>query len=270
MASAPFLLSVTGNPNAPATTDINVRSGPGTNYDIPFKTTVGTANLPIVDVQADAKGITLNNKIYQWFKVTFPNGQQGWVRDDLVTITGDGSRYGYGVLSQPTNAFSLMRVVSPIRQVTPAAPTAPAATPTSDALDRVRKAAFNITSTFEGGGYSTYQNYDSGIISYGRFQFTLAAGNLAKVVNLYLQRSHDASVGLLQPYAQRITAKDATLRTDTALKAALVQAAADPIMQAVEDEIAATVFWQPVITRTMANSVMRIRTSLPIRPSRRS
>ena len=42
-------------------------------------------------------------------------------------------------------------------------------------LDRIRRAAFNITSTFEGSKtYANYQNYDAGIISYGRFQFTLS------------------------------------------------------------------------------------------------
>jgi glycosyl hydrolase family 46 len=116
----------------------------------------------------------------------------------------------------------------------------------------MRKAAFNITSAFEGGGYATYQNTDSGIISYGRFQFTLAAGNLTKIVTRYTQRSTNPVVSHLQAYLPRITAKDEGLRKDPELKAQLLEAANDPIMQGVQDEVAGDTFWQPVVDLSIA------------------
>src|SRR5690606_29149586 len=136
-------------------------------------------------------------KVYQWFQLTFPDGRQGWVRDDLLSLNGDGSEYGYGVLAPNTFAFAVSRqeaiAVTPApapSQPAPPAPSnpapapmpvaapapaatsvietidpAPASTPLTN-IDRIRTAAFNITAGFEGGGYATYQNYDAGIISY--------------------------------------------------------------------------------------------------------
>src|SRR6185295_9825641 len=93
-------------------------------------------------------------------------------------------------------------------------------------LDRIRRAAFNITSSFEGAkSYANYQNYDSGIISYGRFQFTLSGGALVKVVNYYLGASTSDTATKMRDYQGRIQARDAVLRDDKALQDLLVAAA---------------------------------------------
>jgi len=112
--------------------------------------------------------------------------------------------------------------------------------------NRVRLIAFAITARFEGGGYHTYQNTDSGVISYGRFQFTLASGSLGRVVNNYLEQSTSSIALSLRPYLPRIQAHDASLRTDTGLRDLLVVAASDPIMQAAQDEEATQSYWDPI------------------------
>lgn len=118
--SNPFVAYVSGIPSRPT---VKVRTGPSTTYDPPmFEIPVGTSNLPILDVRADDKGANLQGKTYQWFRLQFPNGQVGWTRDDLLTVSGDGTAFGYGVVSTGTVAFNLIRSFVPN---IPAAPIAP-------------------------------------------------------------------------------------------------------------------------------------------------
>lgn len=301
MAAKPCQIIVRGIRENPAITEVNVRSGPNTGYALLFKTPVGANSVSVLEVRSDDKNTDFQGKVYQWFRVAFANGQEGWVRDDLVDILGDGTNFGYSVIEQPVIAFSLTRntaigvilpgqeVVVPVGQPTvppavipaapvpatppptPAAPPAPtpidsapvsapsapaapipapvpAVTPlASDNPDRVRKAAFNMTGAFEGGGYATYQTYDAGIISYGRFQFTLAAGSFITVINRYLERSNSPISNELRGYMPRINAKDEGLRQDTRLKELCIGAAADPVMQQIQDEVAIEGYYQPVV-----------------------
>jgi len=309
MSSSPFLVTVRGIPNNPI---INVRGGPNTTYPKLIELPVGTANLPVLEVRADDQNTQLQGRTYQWLRCTLPGGQAGWVRDDLVTVQGDGSRFGYPVVAQAILAANLTRTTpppaglsSPIAPVgvvstTPAAPAAPAtptpavpvaqpapaaaapvpatpvtapaptpATPTVTtpvaqpitpavpvapnvgSLDRVRRAAFAITSAFEGGGYATYQTYDSGIISYGRFQFTLAAGSFITVITRYINQASGATVDGLRGYLPRINAKDESLRKDDGLKTLCKTAATDPIMQAIQDQVATESYWGDVISQSI-------------------
>jgi hypothetical protein len=294
MATTPCQITVRGIRENPSITEINVRSGPNATYTLLFKAAVGMGGLPVLDVRPDDKKASLNGKTYQWFKALFPNGQEGWVRDDLVDIVGDGRRYGYAIISTMTPAFSLTRntavaviapgqeVVAPVGQVAAVVPAAPVpapsivpapapvpavvsvspepspapapapATPATDGKDRIRKAAFNITAAFEGGGYSAYQTYDSGIISYGRFQFTLAAGSLLTVLNRYLERSNTATAQELRGYMSRLSAKDESLRNDSRLKALCIKAADETVMQEVQDEVAVEGYYQPVFELSIA------------------
>jgi hypothetical protein len=299
MATTPFLVTVRGIPNNPI---INVRSGPNTTYTKLLELPVGTANLVVVEVRADDQNTQLQGRTYQWLCCTLPNGQNGWVRDDLVTVQGDGTRFGYPVVTQATLAGSLTRKIAPVGVVTPtpsapvtpattpastvpaapsttsapstpaatttvpatpttapapapatpatpAAPTAPAVpvAPNVGSLDRVRRAAFAITSAFEGGGYATYQTYDSGIISYGRFQFTMAAGSFITVITRYCNQASGPTVDGLKGYLPRINAKDEGLRKDDGLKNLCKTAASDPIMQAIQDQVATESYWGDVI-----------------------
>ena len=275
MSTRPFVATIRPAVNANIT-EINTRGGPGTNYGIPFRAATGLNNLTILDVQPDEEQIEHNGKVYQWFLLEFPDNQQSWIRDDLINIKGDGTGFGYGFLSTDMYALELSRAVSnprrnqqsvwsqakdimrtgtvddadepvvtdepaPIEEDTPVteAPT----TITED--ERIVKAAFNITGAFEGTGYASYQNIDKGIISYGRFQFTLQSGSLATVVNRYIETADDRMTQTLRwDYQIRLTQRDETLRDDERLKAVLIRAAEEKAMQAAQDAIAYELYWR--------------------------
>jgi hypothetical protein len=242
------------------TATINVRKTPGRNQtNIHSTLPIGTANLVILEVKEDEKKEKANNKVYQWFKVRLPNNAEGWVRDDLIDIVGDCSAFGYGVLETATQASSLKRnpviqqpsapVVPPTTPTTPA-PTTPS-TPSTAEADRIRKVAFNITSTFEGGGedkgYTMYQNNesDAGVVSFGRFQFTLTAGTLGQLLDRYLAKaSSDTATQLKNSYLDRIKKKDKTLRTDETLKALLRASGLEQAMKDAQNALATDVYWK--------------------------
>lgn len=303
MSTSRFLITVRG---IPTSNIVNVRTGPNTTYAKVLELPVGTANLVVLEVRPDDKNTQLQGRTYQWLCCALPNGQNGWIRDDLVTAQGDGTRFGYPIVVQPILVGDLTRKIAPVgvpnpppaAPVTPpppqpaapvkpptpppaapvvtAPPTPPApvvttppappvtpptpppaapAIPTAPnvgSLDRVRRAAFGMTAAFEGGGYATYQTYDSGIISYGRFQFTLAAGSFMTVINRYLERGSGPNVDGLRGYLPRLNAKDEGLRKDEGLKTLCRNAAADPIMQAIQDEVATEGYWGAVIDLSIA------------------
>nr|MBN1230199.1 chitosanase [Anaerolineae bacterium] len=123
--------------------------------------------------------------------------------------------------------------------------------------ERTRLAAFAITSAWEGGkGYANYQTYDAGIISYGRFQFTLASGSLWTVVDGYLQRSSSVIAQQLRPYADRIRARDVTLRNDPALKDLLIRAAEEDAMKDAQDAIVIDRYWNPAMSSASVRGVI--------------
>lgn len=230
-------------------TPINVRSGPGIQNALVMTVASGTAAMRVLDVQPDERGDMSNGFIFQWFKVTLANGGSGWIREDLVEIVGDCTPFGYSRLSTPTRANTLFRStpVDPSPDPDPK-PIDPIPDPTPDAEARARKAAFNITAAFEGGGYATYQNYDSGIVSFGRYQSTLASGSLNTLLTAYLAKATSAEADQLRRnYAARVRAKDATLRNDATFRALLIASAADPVMRAAQDEQATNGYWTPIM-----------------------
>ena len=303
MISQAFVGIIRGLPHNPSITEINTRSGPSTQYDVPFKAAVGPALLPVLEVRSDESGSKFQGKLYQWFRLQFPNGQSAWVRDDLLSVQGNGASFGYPSLSKVEFAFALTRqdtppspaatpatptpavapapaapppAVAPTPTVTstpppaapaPAAPTpavAPAVPTVSD-TERVRIAAFNITAAFEGGGYATYQNYDSGIVSYGRFQFTLAGSGLFRVLEIYTGGSTSAIASELRSnYLERVRNHDASLRGDVRLKDLLIEAAKDAVMQAAQDQVATEQYWNVVQDLSIKPRNIRLPLSLAL------
>ena len=133
-----FLADVLGLLGNDAVSEFNVRSGPGTNFAaMSFKAQKGWAGMTILDVQTDSQNTPNQadtNRVYQWFKVNFPNGQTGWLRGHVVGIHGDGSAWGYSSSATPTHAYTLTRDTSktgPTETTTsaPAVTTAPTITP---------------------------------------------------------------------------------------------------------------------------------------------
>lgn len=111
-----FLADVAGLMDNNSISEFNVRGGPGTNFDtLSFKAQKGWANMVVLEVQSDSQN-TANQfdstQVYQWLKCNFPNGQTGWIRGHLVAIHGDGTAWGYSVLSAPTYEYTLKRDTS--------------------------------------------------------------------------------------------------------------------------------------------------------------
>ncbi|NWF69469.1 MAG: chitosanase [Chloroflexi bacterium] len=188
--------------------------------------------LEALDSEAEARA-----KLAQpdaWIKVRTAAGVEGFVSAQFVQAESSADA--------PSAAPAVMAATIP------SSPSASVAMPAVNDETRVRRAAFAITAAFEGHGYAAYQNYDSGIISYGRFQFTLAGGSLANVVNMYLNASvSKVAEDLRASYQQRLIAKDASLQNDSRLKELLLLAAAEQAMQDAQDEAARVGYWQQML-----------------------
>ena len=128
MAQQALKLKVIGIPHIPGVTQINIRPDAGTNQNINFKVDVGTTGITVIDVKEDVEKKNLNGKVYQWFRCQFAQGE-GWVRDDLVEIWGDGTTVGYPVLNTATFAHALTRQAGTIP---PGAETQPAPSTSSE------------------------------------------------------------------------------------------------------------------------------------------
>lgn len=118
----------------------------------------------------------------------------------------------------------------------------------ADEDTRVRTVAFEITTTFEGGSFASFQNIDDGIISFGKFQFTLQSGILGILVSQYIERSASATAQALNAFSARLQARDESLRDNTTLEQLLKDTATDPIMQQLQLNMAIERFWKPIHT----------------------
>ncbi|MFZ4828451.1 MAG: chitosanase [Phototrophicaceae bacterium] len=249
-----LLATIRNAPDYPAIGEIDVYDAPASGKML-FKIANGSSNREVVGVAEDPNGAIFNGQPYLWFQMKFPGNMLGWVRDEYIDLEGDATAYGVGMLTKRTSAFELIHGAA--SQPTESSPSAPesnqaeAPAPTSVAVplggfEPLIRAALDITATFE-GGYASYQNHDSGIVSYGRFQFTLAGGALYKVVSLYIKTSTtDLAKQLNDLYLTRIRDKDAALRTDNGLKDLLRKAAQDEAMRYAQDEIAKQKYWNLV------------------------
>ncbi len=212
---------------------VNLRDGPGLHNNRIGTINVGVSGLVVLEVQSDEFDSDAVGQVYQWFQVRLADGSIGWLRDDMIDIVGACGSFGYDLLTQPTFANALERNSD------------------GEIFDsgRIRQAAYNITAAFEGSGYASYQNTDAGIVSYGRFQFTLASGSLFAVIDKYLalERADDfVASNLRKLYAQRVQNRDELLRSDKPFRSLLTQAATSPAMQLAQDRVATEMYWERV------------------------
>ncbi len=109
------------------TIEFNVRPAPGTvPNEVLFKAQKGEVGLEILAVEADNQGTTRpDGQVYQWFKLKFANGQEGWLRGHVLTIEGDLTQFGYGTISPAVYAYKLNRVIPTAAPAPTPAPTAP-------------------------------------------------------------------------------------------------------------------------------------------------
>jgi chitosanase len=116
--------------------------------------------------------------------------------------------------------------------------------------DLQKKAAAAIVNVFETGrvlgDYAAVSVLpgDTGHLSYGRSQVTLAGGNLYRMIELYCN-TPGAAFPRLSSYLPRMQQRDFTLDTDMAFRALLKQAGPDPVMRTVQDQFFDANYWSP-------------------------
>jgi chitosanase len=116
-----------------------------------------------------------------------------------------------------------------------------------------KSAAQAIVNIFETG--SIRGNYsdvtllpgDSGQLTYGRSQTTLASGNLFLLIESYCGQSTGSFCAELKPYLTKLQTCDCTLNTDMTFRSLLKDAGSDPVMQDVQDAFFDRVYWDPAM-----------------------
>lgn len=115
----------------------------------------------------------------------------------------------------------------------------------------VRRVAQAIVNIFEtgspAGDYSkvTLLAGDTGHLTYGRAQTTLASGNLHLLIKAYVAAPGALFATALSDYLGRLAACDRRLDKDDRLHWILRQAGDDPVMQDVQDDFFDRVYWRP-------------------------
>jgi len=117
-----------------------------------------------------------------------------------------------------------------------------------------RTVIWAITSVFESGSTegnpASYQNYDAGIVSYGKHQSTLQSGILSLLLEDYFVHSQSqTSQALRQEYAERVRQRDPSLRSDTRFRDLLILAASEQAMIESQDRIFDRYFYQPAVDK---------------------
>ncbi|MBX3081163.1 MAG: M23 family metallopeptidase [Anaerolineae bacterium] len=95
---------IRGIPDNPSIVDVRVWMTPGMDSSVRFRAKVNTT--AITDqIAPDDRGTAFMGQVYRWFHLLFPDGRDGWVRDDLLDIQGDFTPFGYGNYARRTFAF---------------------------------------------------------------------------------------------------------------------------------------------------------------------
>ena len=116
-----------------------------------------------------------------------------------------------------------------------------------------KSAAQAVVNIFETG--SIRGNYsdvtllpgDSGQLTYGRSQTTLASGNLFLLIESYCGQNNGSLGAELKPYLTKLQTCDCALNTDAAFRGLLKDAGSDPVMQDCQDTFFDHVYWNPAM-----------------------
>ena len=110
-----------------------------------------------------------------------------------------------------------------------------------------------IVNIFETGrvlgdyGNVTVMAGDTGHLTYGRSQTTLASGNLYLLIKDYCEASGAAHGAALEPYLERMRRRDTGLDVNGVLHGILRAAGVDPVMRRVQDGFFDRVYWEPAM-----------------------
>jgi len=116
-----------------------------------------------------------------------------------------------------------------------------------------KKTAQAIVNVFETGsargdyGKITVTKGDSGHLTYGRSQTTLASGNLHVLVKAYTSAQRAKFAKELKPYLRRLEKRALPLDRNNRLHRILRLAGEDPVMVKVQDEFFDRVYWYPSV-----------------------
>jgi chitosanase len=119
--------------------------------------------------------------------------------------------------------------------------------------DLQKKTAEAIVNIFEtGAALGDYASVtllpgDTGHLTYGRSQTTLASGNLYLLIKAYCAAAGAQFAAALTPYLPRLAACDTSLDTDMTFRGLLHAAGGDPVMHAVQDQFFDRVYWNPSV-----------------------
>ena len=116
-----------------------------------------------------------------------------------------------------------------------------------------KAAAQAIVNIFETGSIRgnyadvTLMRGDTGQLTYGRSQTTLASGNLYLLIQDYTEEKSGAYCAGFTAYLPQLQACDCALNSDTQFKTLLREAGCDPVMQDVQDQFFDRVYWDPAM-----------------------
>jgi len=131
--------------------------------------------------------------------------------------------------------------------------------------DWQKKTAQAVVNIFETGsaqgsyGSVTLIAGDTGHLTYGRSQTTLASGNLYLLIKDYCAAAGAQFARALNPYLAQLAARDTTLDTEMTFRGLLHAAGGDPVMQLAQDQFFDRVYWNPSVqdaTNSAVNSAL--------------
>ena len=88
---------------------------------------------------------------------------------------------------------------------------------------------------------------DTGHLTYGKAQTTLASGNLLHLIRDYCDTPGAAHASALRAYLPRLEVRDTSLDADAALRVRLRKAGHDPLMREVQDAFFDRRYWRPAL-----------------------
>jgi chitosanase len=119
--------------------------------------------------------------------------------------------------------------------------------------DVQKKSAEAIVNIFETGkprgdyGQVTVVPGDTGHLTYGRSQTTLASGNLYLLIKAYCESGGALYADDLRSYLPRLSDRDTTLDTDMPFRLLLKDAGGDVVMHQAQDAFFDRVYWEPSV-----------------------
>jgi chitosanase len=116
-----------------------------------------------------------------------------------------------------------------------------------------KRTAQAIVNIFETGsargeyGQVTLLAGDTGHLTYGRAQTTLASGNLYLLIKAYVATGDARFAGEMTPFLADLQNRDTALDHDNTFRRLLREAGEDPVMQIAQDKFFDRVYWEPTL-----------------------